>query len=309
MSRKASPAYLKSRMSSFLNPLFLGSIATLALIAVVVWQFAGANQRAGNPNPNPNGQNIANNSQIPAGFEAPENAQNPDGTVVPNDGQPQQGEAQDGKPQEEETIDPNFLSQTTTGSEILEPIAPGARGQQALRPMRLYDQLVSLNLFPDLLPNQQGGSDPVSQTTGNNFSSQYSSSYQNQYNQYQYRNNLSGQVSNGTTPLGQAVNTVMSNSNYARYAPQQQQYQGQQPYQGQQQYQGQQSYQGQNNPIGNNLSFPNIAPTYFGASTYGGGSTYTPTYSAPNPYSVGSPYGGAANPYAASSFTPYGGGY
>ncbi len=304
ISRKASPAYFKSRMSSFLNPLFLGSIATLFLLAFVVWQFVlQPNQLAGNPNSSETEVDTANNPAIGAeGIENADAAQNDDSL-------------------EEETIDRGFLSQTTTGKEILQPISPSSAAQQQQnRASRLYDQIVGLNLFPDLLPNQGGVNDPIGNTSGVNVPPQYSQ-YATRYGQYyQPRGGVSAPAQTGPTPLAAAVNQVMANSNYNRYVRQV-------PAQTQTSVRPTTA----NAP---NLNFPGIAPTYGGASAYAptyGASAYgtapiygapsaygtAPTYGAPSAYGTAPTYGGASA-YAPSYGTPtygnqsfgyYGGGY
>jgi hypothetical protein len=233
MSKKPSITYFKSRMSSFLNPLFLCSIATLGLFGFVIWQFVlQPNQLARNDEATNTGTNPANNSA--QGVEGGENSTNSStqgtkGTENPNTASQNQDSVAKGQ---EEVIEQNFLSQTTTGKEIFDPISGTGQkqGQNKNTGGKLYEQIVNLDLFPELLPEQANGNDPLGLNPSGEVnvpppgSGSGYTQYGRQYGQYQSGNSgplpVGQTVPTAQTPLAAAVNQVMASSNYNRYVRQ-----------------------------------------------------------------------------------------
>jgi cytoskeletal protein RodZ len=217
-SKKAtlSLSYFKVRMLSFLNPLFMGGLGILSLIAFSIWQYwlnpdlttrslersesKQDNQEvsAENNNSNPASSELdnSNNNQTIAPESSPKGVVN-NPNVSAN-------------PRPEREFD-SLLSQSNPTNDIFKPITSenNRRNQGSNTGGKLYEQLQNLpDLFPELLPAQTVNNEInlLGDTT-------LPRSPSNQY-QYQLRTN-NAPIGYGltTTPLGEAVNRVMADTN------------------------------------------------------------------------------------------------
>ncbi|MBF2058443.1 MAG: hypothetical protein IGQ45_14820 [Cyanobacterium sp. T60_A2020_053] len=196
-SKKASPDYFKSRMGTFLNPLFLSGVVVVGVFGIVTWQLIL------NPRQTNNTQSNGNNN-LPSGYVDIQ-------TNGVNNGNPLVGNG-------EENFEPNPLTAVEQGTQLLAPIAQNDNrnnSSSADNRTRLYNQLSSMpNLFPDLLPEtaNNGGSGSGSLP---NVPLAIANSEYSQYQQRSISSNVGG-FSAGPTPLSQAVNQMMASQSANR---------------------------------------------------------------------------------------------
>jgi hypothetical protein len=290
-------------MLSFFNPLFIGGVGVLSLIAFSIWQFwfnpdlttrsqeksesEQGNQQVStnsvNSNPtSPKVDNPNSNQTI-----APESSPNNSNNVVNNP-----NVAANPTPEIEFN---SVLSQSNPTPDIFKSITPenNRQNQESTTGAKLYEQLKNLpDLFPELLPapTVDNGINPLADRT--------LPRTQTQSNQYRYElreNNASSGYGVVTTPLGEAVNRVMANTSTANTQSNAQQTNVYNP-------------QGTPATIPNTPISPygNISGAYGSNSAYGNYGATTGTNPYPNNY--GSPYGGAPNGIGVSPYTNnYGG--
>ena len=208
MSRKASPPYFKSRMLTFFNPMFLGGIIIFALLGVAGWQFLSKPNQITDSNNNFNNVELdqSNNQQINNINPNNSNSNNPtENPNVINTQQPNLAGVSPTSSQQQQVSD-DILSNTTTGTSILNPITDSGNELGDNSNRKLREQLSQLpNLFPELLPNQGSSTaDPL-----------YNPNQTSVSNDYRFRNQTDFSRINNQTPLAAAVNRVMQNNNYS----------------------------------------------------------------------------------------------
>ncbi|MBE9222497.1 hypothetical protein IQ215_07275 [Cyanobacterium stanieri LEGE 03274] len=205
-SRKNSPDYLKSRMGTFLNPLFLSAIVGLGVIGIIAWQLIVINNQfrqssLENSPPSRTGATLelgdnASNTQTPT------NSENPSPSAT-NNGSPSQNPVGDPNSVELDIAEVDLLSSQETVQ---------TDGLDTPEQSRLYNQVLSLpRVSPEIRPSGGNGNTGFAPNQG---------LLSPEFNQQRQ-----SQIPVAPSPLNQAVNNVMSNYNpnsniYRSQAPQ-----------------------------------------------------------------------------------------
>ncbi|WP_446684765.1 hypothetical protein A5482_011355 [Cyanobacterium sp. IPPAS B-1200] len=197
-SRKNSPDYLKSRMGTFLNPLFLSAVVGLGVIGIVAWQLIVINDqfrqssREASP-PSSTGATV----ELEENNNGVENSANGNGTsettsqnTNENPSTSPQNSPNNGDTSELDIKEFDILGSRNT-------IEGGDRNTN--NQTRLYDQVLSLpRISPQVRPSGGDGSGAVNQGL-----------LSPEFNQQRQ----SSQIPVTPSPLNQAVGNVMSNYN------------------------------------------------------------------------------------------------
>ncbi|AFZ48270.1 hypothetical protein Cyast_2322 [Cyanobacterium stanieri PCC 7202] len=210
-SKKHSPDYLKSRMGTFLSPLFLASIVVLGIIGIAAWQLIAINNQfreASRRTPAPSRSGASVDIEVENVEDTEEGtAENP---IDPNNAttDPDSLSSPEDQPLAEDPLDSDIREVNLFGSDdtVERRNAPTAPNQS-----RLYDQVLSLpRISPQITPSVGNG----------NGNANLQGLLSPEFNQQ--RQTSSQQIPIAPSPLNQAVSNVMGNYNSNRNIPQSQ---------------------------------------------------------------------------------------
>lgn len=196
-SKKNSPDYLKSRMGTFLSPLFLTSIVVLGVIGIIAWQLIAINNQF-----RQNSTTTQPPSRSGASIDVDlddvvENDETTDNPIDPDN--PETSPLSEGNPTTEDPLDLeirdiDLLASDDAVESRNAPNSPQRAG--------LYNQVLSLpRISPQITPSANGDNNGFVTNQG------LLSPDLNQQRQY------NSQIPIAPSPLNQAVNNVMTNYN------------------------------------------------------------------------------------------------